>query len=1241
MASSIITFPDLDNLIYYKSKYLKPILNETEHAYYILNNTEGTYMITNNNTTNKLINVEAFAVGGGGAGGYYNGNGGDGGTVIYKSFTIEPNTELELSIGKGAYYVKDNTYNNGFQVKLYEGYIIDFFETQKSYLMNMKPVDTISNGLNKMWEQKVTSISSLKTIIENDVDSEIITNINQNELCRNNPNSENCENAIKTMFAYNKGFTFNIYSVFFAPFDCEIEIEITAFKYAILFFYSDDDVKNKLFDNDLTLYQTFSNNYYTKINSETKKFKRANIKAGEQYYLKIVYTQDKDLSASESQFKVNINIITQNEVTNGNSYFKFTNSSDNFGIIYASSSTIYNKNKKINEVNALGGITGNVNLDTVNYGKGGCSIYQQTTTKKVKICGDNTNGANGVELPIAFKSLKDEPYNYSYTYGSGGGGAFWRLNGYGGKGGKNAGNGISFTNLPSISRPTTNSGGGGGGNSFLTNYSEKMLDITKLSGANGIIILKVSKKTEQILIQTFVNKNTDNSEVEKINVEIEKIYKERQIDVFSLETFPQSLLSNNVMSDNYRRILKYCLALFTSLYSVINTDYKNLSEKERLKFPISIIYNTDTNRYPGKNIVNGVCVINLFINGGDISINDINNNIINNTIDTAKYNYYSDSKIIYDRNFAIDNSLNINSSGFAKYYIKKLLNTIVDNNRLVIFIESVTKNYLYYYKLSKNIKLYDELKNLIVNNASIAVIISNIDKITDELQIFNGLLFSPIDKMNDERTDLVTTERTEYVDKQNKFKETTYNNSVKLIASNNVTNYSINSFKTKYKLNKNDKLFNIAFYVSIVIIIIVFIYTYAYFEVPLRPLVLLILLVVIFIIIGLLWLKATYDLKIYENFTCSDIISTTVGKDYVTANSPIVSCKNSSGADLTTPIDVLPYYFISNDSDTAKFVNLNPKKSLYVNVFIYGTPIFDGTNKYYIPNITIYKNVLLSNNFHYEIYNNKIIKKDGTNDKVLFSEPNRESGNINSYLNIYDCKNTRQDICNINDAIRNQLNSSRYTTYTPSGQTTIKVNNPITNNDILTLDDYDFNPTDTNNSLYEFGLTNINAYVLRQPFVVIKVTNDSIDTTQTIDETINKFKREMNLFEINSSLFLLNKNTKKIVDFTKQYHKYNNQQYADAYLMNSQIYDKNQQAYYILNREIMYSFYSKLLIAIIIAIVLCCFMLYHFNNALKIHIIVLSFIAITIAVSVIFYIINKRQHRDTDKYYFAKPDYYR
>jgi len=1213
MASSIISFPDLNKFLFYKNNYVKPVLTDDNYGYYILNNTDDNYTVNNISSTNKIVNIEVFAVGGGGAGGYYNGNGGDGGTAIYKSLAIEPNTILELSVGKGAFYVSDATYNNGFLVKLYEGFITDFFETQKSYLMNMKPADTITNNLNKIWEQKVNSISSLKTIIENDVDSQIITNINQNEICKNDPNADGCEKITKTMFAYNRGFTFNIYSVFFVPYNCDIEIEITAFKYAILFFYSDDDIQNKYFSNDLTLYQTFNNIYWMKISNETKTFMRKNIKANEKYYLKIIYTQDKELSSAESQFSVNITLITsKGRIPVNYNDFKFSNSSDNYGIIYSTPSTIFNKNKKITEINALGGMTGLVNPDTINYGKGGCSTYQLETAKKIKKCSDNTNGANGITLPTSFNLLKNEPYNYTYTYGSGGGGAFWRLTGYGGRGGTNAGNGISFTNLPSISRPTINTGGGGGGNSFLNNYDEKMLDINKLSGANGIIILKVNKKTEQIVVQTFANK--ENNEIETINANIEKIYKENQIDAYLSSSFPDLLTPEQKL--NMEKIATISKIFFKYLFNTL-TDYSQTIEKERLKFPIIIIYNKTPIDDKKANFTNGNCIINLYTSG---ITNDEDAKL------TLLLGLYNSEQIEYDPRFPIDNKKLLKDTDFYIYYIKKLINDIVDKNKLVLFIENVAKNYFYYFKTDINVRIYKYLENLYRNNENINTVINNINALKDELNAFNTDNFTPLTKYEDPITDTNISDRTNYIDTQNKFKETAYKNSVKLITSNNITNYSINHFETKYKLNRNDYIFNVIFYITIIIIIVVCYYTYVYYEKPLRPLVLFISLIIILLLIAILWSKSSYDLKMYENFECNSN----------TSGSTNVVCLTNVGDIISTPTSgaagVIPYYFISNSASDAEYLDLHLTKSIYVDIFVYGVPYFNG-NKYYLPNIDIYKNVLLTKNFTYKIYNKSIIKHDANSDKSLINSPTNRNASDAPKINIYNCENLRKDLCSTDEKriASISLKSSIYTTYDAKNVAST-TGNP--NNDMLGDIDthYNFDPPNINN-----GLTYIKRHVLKTPFIVIKVLNDTIEASETIDDAINNFKIEMNTFEINATLFLYNKNTKKIVNFTKDYHIYNNRQYADEFIKNGKIYDKNDQAYHILNREIIHRYYSKLIIAIIVVIFVCCLLLNHYFNNKQLYILIFGIILALIAIITIIYEILKHQHINGKKYYFFKP----
>jgi len=1232
MASSIISFPDLNNLLFYKNRYIKPVLTDDDYGYYILNDTEDTYILTNVSPTNKKINIEAFVVGGGGAGGYYNGNGGDGGTVIYKSLSIDPNTTLELTVGKGAFYVSDTRYNNGFLVKLYEGFITDFFETQKSYLMNMKPTDTITNGLNKIWEQKVNSIASLKTIIENDVESEIITNINQNEICKNDPSADVCEKITKMMFTYNKGFTFNIYSVFFAPYNCDIEIEITAFQYSILFFYSYEDIKYKYFSDDLTLYQTFSNTYWMKISNETKIFTRKSIKASEQYYLKIVYTQDKELSAEESQFNVNISLITpKGKIPVNYNNFKFNNSADNYGIIYSTPSTIFNKNKEIMEINAIGGMTGLVNPDTINYGKGGCSTYQLETVKKIKKCSDNTNGANGTKLPNSFHLLKNEPYNYTYTYGSGGGGAFWRLTGYGGRGGANAGNGISFTNLPSISRPTINTGGGGGGNSFLNNYGEKMLDINKLSGASGIIILKVNKKTEQVLVQTFANKESD--EIETINTDIEKIYKENKLDTYDATSFPDIL--TEVKKNNIDKITTVCNVFFKFLFNRLKEYETSNTEKERLKFPIIIIYDKYPNDAKRVNLTNGNYFINLYTDS-NISISD------NEKLRTL-FHYYEDAnknddnyaQIEYNPNFQIENTKLLRDTNYDAYYIKKLINNILDKNKLVLFTENVAKHYFYFYKTDINIKIYKHLKSLIVENKNNATVIADIDSLTATLTLFNNDLknFTP-----NTITDTEISERTNYIDTQDKFKIKAYNNSVDLITSNNITNYSINHFKTKYNFNRNDYIFNIIFYITIIIIIVVCYYTYTYYEIPLRPLVIFVSLIITLLLIAILWSKSSYDLKIYENFECN------ANK---TGSSDNVVCLTNNGTIINQPAVgesvVIPYYFISKDVDNTNFLELLLVNSSYVDIFIYGMPLLSN-NKYYLPNIDIYKNVLLTKNFKYKIFNKSIDKIDilsaNNAQSTLISAPAYITDVDNSpKIKIYDCKNLRKDLCSA-DPIRSiPLNNSIYTTYAADGTPT--TSNGSSNNILGDIDThYDFDPP-SGNDYNKYGKTNIKTHVFKNPFIVIKITNDTIDTTVTIDESINKFKKEINIFEINTALYLYNKNTKKIVDFTKDYHIYNNRQYADEFIKNSKIYDRTEQARHILNREILHHFYSKFIIAVVVVIILCCLMLNHYLNNYTIYIMVFGIILTLIATIIIIYEILKHQRIDSNKYYFSKPHNYK
>jgi hypothetical protein len=1240
MASSILSFPNINNLITYKGKYLRPNIDTEDSSYYILTDTNDKYLLTNTNITNKPIDIEVFAVGGGGAGGYYNGNGGDGGMVIYKKIKVKSNDILELSVGKGAFYVNDKNFINGFQLKIYEGYIDDFFSTRNNYIMNTKPADLINAGLIKKVEQKISNIKNLKSIAENEVVSTLITNPIQNELCNENPNPENCEGAVSNWFMYNKGYTLEINTYLIVPFDCSIEIEITAFKYGILFFYNDEDINNKFFNNDLTYYRNYSNNYWIEIENDKKIFKRNNIKANDKYYIKILHSQDKEITSNESKFDINFKLIVDDKIIEliDDKYFKFNNSIENYGIYYSTPTTIYDKKKNDYLINASGGNTGILNPDTINFGKGGCLTYD-INNKKIKICKDDGNGTSGLKLPENFrKNLIELPY-YSYRYGSGGGGAFWRLNGYGGIGGPDGGNGISFTNIPSLSRPTNNTGGGGGGNSFLTNITERMLSINKLSGADGILILKIIKTTEQTLVQTFVNmsdvikvKIDENDIIKKTNSNIELIYKTDKINYYN----PSSLESLVNLTDdenaNYGITITDLYIFFTNLINRVG-EYINLKEKDRLRFPLKIIY--DKNKKP------------LFLEYKYYNLNlyDFNNNI----------NYYFGSitnekiikslnkifSVIYNKeivyNPSLDNLKNIytlkDTNNFTNYYIKKAINDLLNPEKLVLFIENTNKNYFYYFTYLINYTFYNNINDYIVKQKiSKSISINRIKELIQNIEYFNKYFFTPIDKNNDINTDTKIDDKNSYVYQQTIYKDIYNNNVNQLIKSNNVTNFSINNFKAKYQLNKKNNWFNTIFFIIIFILIISFFYIYTNFEKPLHPLLILICIIIISILIIALWYTTSNQLKIFEKFNCD-----TTKKGNIN-----IDCLDNKGSIIPINSDLLPYYYISNSSNNNDFIKIEPTSNLLVDIFLYGTPLSINSNnntiKYYEPNIDIYKNILLPNTSSYSIYNNKIIiSSDDNPDSIFINERKRNisSLNINNTLNIYNCSGLRKDICE--DYITINL-TNKYTTYDITNRI-IPNMIPQINSSIL-LDNFDFSPN-TNNKYYNFSIDNINTNVLRQPFIIIKVKNDLEDMIENFEEVIHEFKRVISIFEINMNLFLLNKNTKKIIDFINKYETDNQKDFTRAFEYNDNIYERNQQAYSILNLEIMTNFYLKLLLCIIILIYLLCVLLYHYFKNNFFNILFLGLILTTLSILIILYIIYKHQRIDSDKYYFIKPDKYK
>lgn len=1234
MSSSIIIFPNVTKLINVNGNYIRPTIDTNDSSFFILNDINSKYLLTNTDIANKDINIEVFAVGGGGAGGYFNGNGGDGGMVIYKSLQIKSNDVLELSIGKGAFYVKDNQPIKGFLLKIYEGSINDFFNIQNRYLMDMKPADLITKGITKKIEKKVSKIATLKILTEDDVDLTLITNPIYSEECEKNPTGENCGTVVKNWYAYN-GYTIEIYSNFQVPYDCSLEIEITAFKYAILFFYSDNDINNNRFSKDLINYKNYSNDYWMEVQDETKIFRKNNLKEGEKYNFKIIHTQDKQLTLNENNFKINMKIIKKIDnsplLLVDDSFFNYNNGTENFGVFYSTPTTIYNTQSKTFLINAIGGITGFTNPETSGSGKGGCALYE-INNKKTKVCKEDGNGANGLKLPSSFSSVLQELPLSNYRFGSGGGGAYWLLNGYGGQGGTNAGNGISFTNVPSLSRPTETTGGGGGGNSFLTNISERNLAINKLSGANGILILKINKTKEQILVQTFANmsdlietkKPDENDFIRIMNDKIGLLYKTDKPNIYDKAKFYEiigtgglTVRINNITYDitdfNFIIIRLY---IFFSILITKFGNYLKLGEKERLKYPIKFVY--DRTR-----LIEDFYLENKFYNFNFANYSEVNfyfTHLPTNT-DTILNEIFD----IYTNKPTVDNN------NYSVIYIRKVLAEITDPSRVILLIENSYKNYFYYLISIANSAYYSILKTYFDTGISI---ITDINNITTIIKNFNNNFFNPTDKNSNKATDTKVTERSSYIEQQKIFKEIYQENKNKLEKSNMITNFSINKFKAKYELNNKNNWFNIIFIITIIIIVLIFLFSYNFFERQVRPLIILILTIIIIILIISLWMKSSYELSIYENFACSDSSEATI------------PCLTIGGTVLTkTRTDnSTPYYYLSRSINNQPLV-LKPKNDLLVDIFVYGTPVMvrDGGNyKYYLPNIDVYTNVLFTNTSTYNIYNDKIDKitidkLDGSQDIItIVGRPLRETEEKS--IIIYDCQNKDNDICFTNGIKqKTTLNSTRFSNYNanniyipPSGTTPIAQDQ---NNKIQEI--YDFNPLQKS-SLYKYSSLFLSFGVTNEEFIVIKVKNDTTTTSGTISGAVDNFKNEMKLLEMNVNLFILNKNTKKIVDFTSNYEKKNQKDFQRTFEKNSTIYDKHQMAYHILNREIMINFYIKLLICILILIFLLCAILYHYMRRDLTTIFIIGIILAIVAIGIIFLLIYRHQRINTNKFYFPK-----
>jgi hypothetical protein len=1198
MSSTIISFPNINRFINFKGKYLLPNIDTQNSSYFILTNTTDKYLLTNNDINNKKIEIEVFAVGGGGAGGYFNGNGGDGGTVIYKKLEIEREEILELKVGKGAYYINDNRYINGFKLILYEGGINNIFSSKNNYIMNMKEEDIIIFGLIKKIEKNISEITNLKKYIETDINSIVINNPILTDICSENPLKDECNNIKNNWFNFGRGYTLEITSYFFVPYDCSIEIKLEAYKYAILFFYNDDDIKKNLFKKDLNYYNSDSkyNAYWKHIENGNVIFKRDGLKENERFYIKIIHSQTGEISNNQNNLKIDIKLTNndKDEYIIDDRYFKFNNN-DNYGIIYSTPTTITNKEIIIN---ADGGTSGYSNPTNRNFGNGGCNT-NIINNKKIKICKQDGNGSTGIKLPTSISNeLQDLSYK-SYRYGSGGGGANWKANGYGGKAGIDGGNGISFTNIPSLSMPTPNSGGGGGGNSLITNITERMLKISKLSGADGIIIIKIKKKTEQTLIQTFANMDKM-EELVNINAKLELLYNTDNINIYNKDKFIDNLKLTIEQIYNFVLTSAKLYILFSILLNNMKI-YMDLTEKEKLLYPIKFVFNQSK----------GV----FFVENGYYNFNFANYNEVNFYFSIIRPSIEVKNEL--SKLFSNNNEIKYNNNTQLKDEYK-IINDILNPANLVLFIENVNKNYFNYFKYIINFIFFTIIYNLILESSSNKdIYINKIKELVNIIKNFNNNYFSPIDKNSNEETDTLIKDRTLYIEQQKEYKKIYDKNLEEIDKSNQITNYSIHIFKNKYNQNKKNNWFDTIFYITIVIIIISFIITYNYFEDSNKSLIILVLFIIMLIIIITLWNNAINDLKIFEKFGCKDTISTN-------------NCIDIKGNSINNNT-IYPYYYITKGDSITK---IKANNDIIADIFVYSTPFnikIDGIDRYYEPNIDIYKNVLLPKSYSYNIYNNKIIISSPDNiDSTLIQEKIRNNESINNELRIFNCKGERSDICNNYDTI---LLSNKYTRYNNKGDIIKEINTQpqIEDNDIRSY--FNFFPDNTN--IYnKYGMSYISENVIQEPFIIVKVINDMDLSNETLEENIHNFRKEMNTFNINVNLYLLNKNTKKIIDFTSNYQLDTQYKFRSAMDTNEHTYDRNIQAYNIISREIIVKFYIKLLICLIIIISLFCIFLYQYNKNSFSKILLLGLLLLGIAMYLILYNIFKHNRLDHTKYYF-------
>jgi len=587
---------------------------------------------------------------------------------------------------------------------------------------------------------------------------------------------------------------------------------------------------------------------------------------------------------------------------------------------------------------------------------------------------------------------------------------------------------------------------------------------------------------------------------------------------------------------------------------------------------------------------------------------------MNNT--SPIYNYEYNGNNDYNSFLGISNT-NMNANDYYKKFILNEINNLINPKNSILFIENVNYNFFNYLIASINYTyfyeiLYDYITNPFNNKNAV------VDRIQTGIKLIKELNSISLDDIQIENRDIKQLKRTKYLQEQKDLNNKHLEYIKKLTDSTNKLNF----IKNNGNYTEINYTYNYVYYFLFILISVIFIVFYNNFENSLKPFVLIILLILITVIVIFIIIKAYKDIDFYEGFT--DFRMTDAGNRKA------------------------PYFYLSNDQ--SKHVYLSLTKNIIINVLLYGNPYKEtkeSTITYYQPNINLYKNLYLSKNYKYKIYNDKITKIDvnDPNETELdfLKLPEDRSSPIETtfpQFRVFNCLYNQHHICSKNPESERQLKNK--TNIYDLNERIVNERKGITN-DIQSLngieiqkEDYYFNIKE----FYKYSVDYINANVLNKPFVCVTVISNTIDTVQNIEDVIHQYKTEIEILETNIRVYLLNKNSKHMISYNKEFIDERNNIYARKIELNTNKFNVYFQAINIRNREILYDFYIQLCMFLFLALIFICLLLIHYLPDYKILVIIMTFLIGLMIFIIILYNLLRRQRIYTNKYYFKKPDTY-